>query len=219
MYWILNTVVGLYTVNLYNDYLTTEYPDLMTNITIFATKWFSSVILTFAILTMLAFGSVMPCFGDLETLKQLVVGLALPTYIFCVVTQQIFSSGYGAWFFMNLENEEVTKNEIRFNDMDPDCLDLVKFFFLNECIVGFLTLFQCMVIMCCGFMKSRHLREIEGEVDDNSKRTKYFMDEIKQSRAKSIQSGPSSERSKKSKSRVSFAEYHNDDSIDKENEL
>ena len=171
MYWITNTVAGLYTVHLYNDYLTEQYPDLQTNVMVFSTKWFTSILLTIAILAILAFGSFMPCFGDFDTLKQLVVGLALPIYFICVLTQQLFSTGYGTWFFLELENEEATAGEAKFSEMDSDCLDLVKFFFANEVIVGFLTLFQCFVIMCCGYMKSRHLREIEGEAEISDKRT------------------------------------------------
>jgi len=155
----------------------------------------------------------MPCFGDFNTLKQLVVGLFLPIYFTCVMIQQIFSSGYGTWFFMHLESEEATQKDALFVEMDSDCLDLVKFFFLNECIVGFLTAFQCFVIMCCGFMKSRHLREIEGEVYDNNKRTSYYKNEINQSRLKSIQSG-TPKRTLKKKERntaeVTFAEHHSD---------
>ena len=116
---------------------------------------------------------------------------------------------------MHLESEEATQKDALFVEMDPDCLDLVKFFFLNECIVGFLTVFQCFVIMCCGFMKSRHLREIEGEAFDNDKRTRYYKDEINSSRMKSIQSGPPKPAKKKERKtvQVTFAEYHNDDSV------
>ena len=96
-----------------------------------------------------------------------------------MLAQQIFSTCYGTWFFLELENIEATAGEEKFSEMDSDCLDLVKFFFGNEVIVGFLTLFQCFVLMCCGYMKSRHLREIEGEAELNSKRNKYFMNEIK----------------------------------------
>ena len=170
MYWMVNTVAGLYIVNQYNDYLVEQYPDLQTNIIVFATKWFTSIALTIVFLAVLAFGSFMPCFGDFESLKQLIVGLALPIYFTCVTAQQIFSTFYGTWFFLELENIEATAGEAKFSEMDPDCLDLVKFFFGNEVIVGFLTLFQCLVLMCCGFMKSRHLREIEGEVDLNTKK-------------------------------------------------
>ena len=104
MYWFLNTVLGLYLVNEYNDYLEAEYPDLQINITVFATKWFNSVLLTIALLAMIAFGTLIPCFGDFQTLKQLVVGLAVPIYFSFVLIQQIFSSGYGTWFFMHLES-------------------------------------------------------------------------------------------------------------------
>ena len=81
--------------------------------------------------------------------------------------------------FLELENGDATAGEAKFSEMDTDCLDLVKFFFGNEMIVGFLTLFQCFVLMCCGYMKSRHLREIEGETELNTKRNQYFMNEIK----------------------------------------
>ena len=170
MYWLLNTVAGLYIVNEYNAYLKKEYPDLQTNIMVFATKWFTSILLTIAILGMLAFGSVMPCFGDFNACKELVVGLSFQIYFICVLTQQMFSSGYGTWFFLHLRSEEATRGESRFIDMDSDCLDLIKFFFCNEVIVGFLTLFQCFVLLCCGYLKSRHLREIEGNEMISNKR-------------------------------------------------
>ena len=98
----------------------------------------------------------------------------------------MFSSGYGTWFFLQLENLAATAGDKKFSEMDSDCLDLVKFFFANEVIVGYLTLFQCFVLMCCGYMKSRHLREIEGEVEVSDKRTQYYLSEIQQSRLKSI---------------------------------
>ena len=163
MYWFLNTMAGLYIINEHGDYLEEEYPDLLINIEVFATKWFTSIPLTIALLTLIAFGSLMPCFGDWKTLWQLFVGLSLPIYFTCVLVQQTFSSCYGTWFFMHLESQEATAKDALFINMDSNCLDLVKFFFMNECIVGFLTLFQCFVIMCCGYMKSRHLREIEGD--------------------------------------------------------
>ena len=103
---------------------------------------------------------------------------------------------------MHLESEDATQKDALFVEMDSDCLDLVKFFFLNECIVGFLTVFQCLVIMCCGFMKSRHLREIEGEAYDNNKRTAYYKNEINQSRMKSIASGPPKTYKKKERKTV-----------------
>lgn len=109
MYWLLNTIAGLYTVHKYNDYLSDEYPDLSTNIMVFATKWFSAIILTIIILVMLAFGSVMPCFGDLDTLRQYVIGLAFPVYFICVLSMQLCSSGYGTWFFMELYSSEETE--------------------------------------------------------------------------------------------------------------
>ena len=61
MYWLTNTVAGLYTVHMYNDYLSEEYPNLQTNILVFSTKWFSSIALTAALLVVIAFGS-MSCF-------------------------------------------------------------------------------------------------------------------------------------------------------------
>ena len=56
--------------------------------------------------------------------------------------------------------------------------------------------------MCCGFMKSRHLREIEGEAYDNNKRTTYYKNEINQSRLKSISSGPPKTLKKKERKTV-----------------
>ena len=85
MYWFINTVLGLYIVNDYNDYLEQQYPDLQINITVFATKWFNSIVLTWALLALFAFGSLMPCFGDFDTLKQLVIGLFVPIYFTCVM--------------------------------------------------------------------------------------------------------------------------------------
>ena len=96
--------------------------------------------------------------------------------------------------------------------MDGDCLDLVKFFFANEVIVGYLTLFQCLVLMCCGYMKSRHLREIEGEVDMNEKRTKYYLSEIQQSRLKSIRQ-QSTRSSSGKKKKVSFKEFKDEPEV------
>ena len=133
----------------------------------------------------------------------------------------MFSTFYGTWFFLELENGDATAGEAKFSEMDTDCLDLVKFFFGNEMIVGFLTLFQCFVLMCCGYMKSRHLREIEGETELNTKRNQYFMNEIKESRLKSFKNGPSRESTGSSSSKkksVHWKEFHNDDSIENQND-
>ena len=126
----------------------------------------------------------------------------------------MFSSGYGTWFFLQLENLAATAGDKKFSEMDSDCLDLVKFFFANEVIVGYLTLFQCFVLMCCGYMKSRHLREIEGEVDVAEKRTNYYLSEIQQSRLKSVRQQYSRQSTKSSsgkKKKVTFKEFKEED--------
>ena len=57
--------------------------------------------------------------------------------------------------------------------MEPDCLDLAKFFFVNEVAVGALTFLQCLGLFLCS-QKSKHLREIDGEDYNPEKRVAYY---------------------------------------------
>lgn len=68
-----------------------------------------------------------------------------------------------------------------FSTMDPDCLDLTSIFFLNECIVGVLTFFQCCGLFLCS-TKSKHLLEIDGEDDDAEKRVAYYKQQLEEKR-------------------------------------
>ena len=85
MYWLTNTVAGLYTVHMFNDYLSEEYPNLQLNIIVFATKWFSSIGLTAALMVVIALGSLSFFQSQSNSLRQQIVGFALPVYFTCVV--------------------------------------------------------------------------------------------------------------------------------------
>ena len=112
--------------------------------------------------------------------------MAFPLYFFFVVLQQVYATGYGIYFFENLMNGvEVAGSENNdapvFSDMDTDCLDLTSFFFLNEVIVGALTFFQCLGLLFCS-QKSKHLREIDGEDDEATKRVAYYKQQLEEKR-------------------------------------
>lgn len=65
--------------------------------------------------------------------------------------------------------------------METDCLDLSKFFFLNEVAVGAMTFVQCIGLFVCS-QKSKHLREIEGEDDLAEKRVDYYKQQLEEKR-------------------------------------
>ena len=69
---------------------------------------------------------------------------------------------------------------------DEDFQLTTNLFFINEVVVGVMTVGQLIVAFCLMQMKSRHLREIEGEVAVSDKRVQFYANEIKQSREKSL---------------------------------
>jgi len=100
IYWILNATLGLFIINEFGGYLDTNFPDFSTYVLIFSLKWFTSIGLTFALVLLISVGSAMQCFtGHTDEIKASMIGMALPLYFFCVLIQQIYSTGYGIWFF------------------------------------------------------------------------------------------------------------------------
>mmetsp|Transcript_1477 Transcript_1477/g.2147 ORF Transcript_1477/g.2147 Transcript_1477/m.2147 type:complete len:89 (+) Transcript_1477:426-692(+) len=88
MYWVLNATLGLFIWHEYSEYLDSAFPDLTTYIMLFALKWFTSVVLALTLVLLVSVGTARECFrGDCEEIWAGVIGMAFPTYIFCVVLQ------------------------------------------------------------------------------------------------------------------------------------
>lgn len=120
----MNATLGLFIVNEFGEYLDRDYTDLTTYILIFALKWFSSIALALCLILLITVGNARECFrADSEEIFAIVIGMAFPTYIFCVVLQQIYATGYGIWFFQTLwDGDEVEAGTPNFSTMNGDCL-------------------------------------------------------------------------------------------------
>ena len=62
--------------------------------------------------------------------------------------------------------------------MDPTCKFEVDVFFLNVVVVGVITLIQIVAALLFKKKKSRHLREIEGDVNVSSKHMQFYANMI-----------------------------------------
>jgi len=84
----MNATLGLFIVQEFGDYLGRDYPDLTTYIMLFALKWFSSIALALCMILLITVGTATECFrADAEDLLASVIGMAFPTYVFCVILQ------------------------------------------------------------------------------------------------------------------------------------
>ena len=155
MYWLLNTVLGLFIISEYSAYLEDSYPELKKMVLVFSLKWFSSVFLAILIVFLITLGSAIRCFtGDTDEIWAAAVGMFLPVYCLCLIMQQYYACGFGIYFFeqVKLGRDGMIMVEEGGEDytlMDQDCLDLTQFFFLNEIVVGVLTLIQCCGMILC----------------------------------------------------------------------
>ena len=141
VYWLLNTVIGLFIVDTYGEYLKESYPDLSSYILMFSLKWFTSIALAIALVLIISVGSAMRCFmGEAEEIWASMIGMAFPLYCLCLILQQYYATGYGLWFFhVQSLGDERPEDTPDFSTMESDCLDLTQMFFINEIIVGVLT--------------------------------------------------------------------------------
>ena len=100
IYWMLNVTLGLFIINQFDTELETNFPDFTTYILVFSLKWFTSIGLAFALVLLISLGSAITMFtGHRDNIKSSMIGMALPIYFFCVLVQQIYSTGFGIWFF------------------------------------------------------------------------------------------------------------------------
>lgn len=104
------------------------------------------------------------------------IGFMLPCYAVIVLLQQTYATTIGTEILWK-EDDPL---------MDPTCQFEVDAFFLNEVVVGVITLIQIVAALLFKKMKSRHLREIEGDVNVSSKRVQFYANEIKESRERSL---------------------------------
>lgn len=113
LYWVMNAVLGVFMINEYGTYMDKVFPDLSTYILLFSLKWFTSIVLAMMIIMLVSVGSARECFrGHSEEIWASIIGMAFPTYVFCVLLQQIYASSYGIWFFKNLaEGDQVEEGE------------------------------------------------------------------------------------------------------------
>lgn len=88
VYWLCNTVLGLFLISEYGEYLRENYAELGDCVLMFAIKWFTSVVLALSLILLISLGSSMRCFmGDTDEIKASIVGMAFPVYCFCVILQ------------------------------------------------------------------------------------------------------------------------------------
>ena len=100
MYWVINTVLGLFIINEYSGYLDESYPDLKTMLLVFSLKWFTSIALAFLLVFLITLGSAIRCFTEeSEEIWASIVGMYLPVYCVTLVLQQYYAMAYGVWFF------------------------------------------------------------------------------------------------------------------------
>ena len=85
---MLNTVLGLYIINEFGDYLEASYPNLNDYILMFSLKWFTSIVLALCLIVLISLGSALRCFtGDFDEIKASIIGMAFPMYCLCVILQ------------------------------------------------------------------------------------------------------------------------------------
>ena len=86
VYWLLNSVLGLYIIHEYGGYLADQFQDVSDCIFVFSLKWFSAAFLALALMLLIQIGSTQNCFtADLRDIRDSMKAMALPLYLICLL--------------------------------------------------------------------------------------------------------------------------------------
>lgn len=115
VYWLSNSVLGLFVVHEFYEHMSANYADLTQFVIVFAGKWLAAIPLTFLVISIITASQINKCFGGQKMeVWSLLVGLLAPVYFGCIILLQTYSSIYAIWFFIQL-NQDTPKAVINSN--------------------------------------------------------------------------------------------------------
>ena len=89
MYWLVNSVLGLYIIDQFGSYLDNAgFKEVSECILMFSLKMVTSIALALSLIIIISIGSAVECFtGDLREIKASIKAMAIPLYLLCLILQ------------------------------------------------------------------------------------------------------------------------------------